>query len=304
MKNILVIGSLNVDFVIHTNYLPQIGETVTGYGFKTNPGGKGANQAVAASRLGGNVKMLGTVGNDIFGTNLIGCLDENNVGIEAVSTVNSSTGVAVITVYDGDNHIILDKGANEHLTIELINKYESILKWADIVIFQLEIPVETILYAARVAKKHGAIVVLNPAPVKELPDELYTYTDILIPNESEAANLLEAELNTIEDRCSAIAKFKSKGIEQVIITLGKDGCIYNDGNNIESYGAYNVETVDTTAAGDSFIAAICTSLAEGKTIEQAVSFATAVSAIVVGRNGAIPSLPTKNEVLEFIENNK
>lgn len=296
MKNILVIGSINMDMVINTNRLPNLGETIEGYGFETVPGGKGANQALAAAKLNGNVRMLGAVGNDIYADYLIENLKNNGVDITRIEKMDDNTGIAVITVCGGDNHIILDGGANKKLTQEVIEKNIDLIEWADLVVFQLEIPQDSILYAAKIAKELNTKVLLNPAPMQTINKEIIELVDIIIPNKNEAEQYLNITINDMTDAYAAVKKFLKMGIKQVIITLGKDGCVYNDKNIIKTQKAINVDVVDTTAAGDSFIGGFCVALCEGKTVEQAIKFATSVSALVVSKKGASTSLPERNEV--------
>lgn len=301
MKNILVVGSINMDLVIKTDRMPELGETLTGSGFATNPGGKGANQAVAASRLGAEVRMIGAVGSDTYGETMKKVLTENGVSCDGVRSMDTTTGIAVITVCRGDNCILLDKGANERVTPEYVGGYEELFIWADFVIFQLEIPQESILAAARLAKKHGANVVLNPAPAQPLDSELLSLTDILVPNEHEAALILDTVIRTPQQEEDAVRKLLDLGIEHAVITLGSRGCIFNDETGIRRQAAYHVDAVDTTAAGDSFIAALCVGLSHGLPFSGSVSYASAVSALAVTKEGAIPSLPFASEVREFMD---
>ncbi|MBE6632238.1 MAG: ribokinase [Ruminococcaceae bacterium] len=297
--NILVIGSLNMDLVISIDSVPKMGETIFGRDFTTVCGGKGANQAVAAARLGSVVKMIGSVGDDIFGKKLLDNLAIQGIGADGVETVSGPSGIAVITVCGGNNCIILEKGANLKTDCSSVEKHVELLEWADAVIFQFEVPYETVLYAAKKAKALGKTVIVNPAPIRDIDEELLGYIDILVPNEHEAMGLLGYEID--RKSCErAVKELLAKGISQVIITMGKEGCVYNDGNEIKRFGIYETEVVDTTAAGDSFIAGICTALGEGKDINDAVKFATAVSAIVVSRYGAGTSIPSREEVDEFL----
>ena len=299
MKNILIIGSINIDLVINTDILPKLGETIHGRNFMTAYGGKGANQAVAVAKLYGKADMIGAVGSDEFGKLLKGNLEANHVETKGVKIADTNSGVAVITVCGGDNHIILDGGANDAVSPAWIDENLDLIKNADIVIFQLEIPMETIIYAAKKAKECGCKVLLNPAPAAKLPEELLTYTDIIIPNEHEAA-IITGHENEVD----ALKALYDNGNRNVIVTLGSKGCIYNDGKEIKSQTPFKVKAVDSTAAGDSFIGGYCSALCEGKTMEEAIRFATAVSAITVSRPGASVSIPTRTEVEEFLKNQK
>lgn len=297
MKNILVIGSINADMVIYTDRMPQIGETISGRDFTVNQGGKGANQAVCAARLGGSVKMMGCVGNDANGEMIIRQLKDFGVGTDGIAKTDKPTGTAVITVCGGDNCIILDGGSNMLVTPEYIDKNTSLLEWADYVVFQFEIPIETVLYAAKKAKEMGKTVVVNPAPMKNFDKELLSYTDIFTPNRIECETLLNRSLKTNEDLEKAIRDINAMGVKNVIITLGSDGCIYNDGSEIKKHGIIKCEVVDTTAAGDSFLGGVLVTLARGETMESAVNFATYTSSITVSREGAGKSVPTYDEVI-------
>lgn len=300
-KNVLVIGSINVDYVIHTERLPKLGETLTGSDFAMNFGGKGANQAVALAKTGCNVKMLGAVGNDLSGDLAIQNLASFGIDTTDVMKVNAPTGAAVITVCGGDNHIILDIGANAHVTPDAIAAREHLFDWADIVVMQYEIPMESVLFAARMTKKHQKQVVLNPAPVKAADPELYKNVDLIIPNEFEAqliTGISPDDETTTRDAISALLKL---GCADALITLGKRGCAYTDGGDVRFAGIYPIKAVDTTAAGDSFIGGLCKSLCDGLSKSDAVSYASAVSAIAVSRHGAAASIPTADEVEEFLK---
>lgn len=293
MKNILVIGSINMDLVIHTPRLPKLGETLKGHSFMTACGGKGANQAIAVGKIYGSCTMIGAVGHDAFGKTMTDNLEANNVSTSGVSKIGENSGIAMITVCEGDNHILLDGGANDRLTPEWIDKHIELIQNADIVIFQLEVPMETVVYAAKKAKEFGAKVLLNPAPAAPLSDELLGLTDILIPNEH------EAEIITGIHEPEEAIKVLMQKCNQVIITLGEKGCIYNDGTEIKTSPAEKAKAVDTTAAGDSFIGAFCTALCEGKSLKDSIAFGAKVSAITVTRKGAAISIPTKEELLSF-----
>ena len=303
-KNVLVIGSINVDYVIHTDRIPKLGETVTGSEFAMNFGGKGANQAVAIAKSGCNVKMLGAVGKDLSGDLAIKNLESFGVDCSSVIKADAPTGAAVITVCGGDNHIILDVGANACVTPQLIEKQSSVFDWADILVMQYEIPTESVLFASRLAKEKGKTAILNPAPVKEVDKELYSYIDWIIPNEFEAQLITGIEQNTDSDAEAAMSRLRDMGAGNAIITLGKRGCAYRNGDGISYAGIFDVRRVDTTSAGDSFIGGFCSALCEGKNIDDAVYYASAVSSITIGRAGASVSIPTAAEVKEFLSKNK
>ena len=301
-KNVLVIGSINVDYVIHTERLPKLGETLTGSAFAMNFGGKGANQAVALAKTGSNVKMLGAVGKDLSGELAINNLKSFGIDTTDVLTVDAPTGAAVITVCKGDNHIILDIGANAFVTPEVIAEREALFDWADYVVMQYEIPMESVLFAARMTKKHGKKVILNPAPVKEADPALFAFVDLIIPNEFEAQLITGISPDDNATTEKAIRALQALGCKDAAITLGKRGCAYTtESGEIAYEGIYSVKVVDTTAAGDSFIGGLCKSLCEGSTMQDAVAYASAVSSITVSRPGAGVSIPTAEEVTEFLK---
>lgn len=299
-KNVLVVGSINMDYVIRTDRLPKLGETIEGKQFAMNFGGKGANQAVALARAGCSVTMLGAVGDDLPGTLAIQNLEACGVNCAGVARVPGPTGAAVITVCGGDNHIILDAGANGTVTPERIAACESLFSAADVIVMQYEIPMESVLAAAKTAKKYGKKVILNPAPVKAADAELYPYVDLLIPNEFEARGIVGIEP---ADRVSAEAAVKALcalGCREALITLGKHGCTYLSRGEVRFSGIYSVKAVDSTAAGDSFIGGLCAKLCEGCNMDESVAYASAVSAIAVSRHGAGVSIPTAAEAEAFL----
>ncbi len=296
MSKILVVGSINMDLTIETERMLKLGETISGKNFKTLAGGKGANQAVAASRLGGDVKFLGAVGEDSYGKELLENLENENIKFEGSVLEGTTTGIAVITVCGGDNCIILDGGANMKITPDTVRAKRCLFEWADFVVFQLEIPLDTVLCGAKLARECGAKVVLNPAPAQNLPDEIYKNTDIIIPNETEAEIITGIAIKDKNDCEKAVSELRSRGVEQVIITLGDKGCVYNKESEIIFKDPIETTVVDTTAAGDSFIGSVCVALGNGKTIDEAVDYATKVSSITVSRRGASVSIPYANEI--------
>lgn len=296
MSKILVVGSINMDLTIETERMLKLGETISGKNFKTLAGGKGANQAVAASRLGGDVKFLGAVGEDSYGKELLENLENENIKFEGSVLEGTTTGIAVITVCGGDNCIILDGGANMKITPDTVRAKRCLFEWADFVVFQLEIPLDTVLCGAKLARECGAKVVLNPAPAQNLPDEIYKNTDIIIPNETEAEIITGIAIKDKNDCEKAVSELRSRGVEQVIITLGDKGCVYNKESEIIFKDPIETTVVDTTAAGDSFIGSVCVALGNGKTIDEAADYATKVSSITVSRRGASVSIPYANEI--------
>ena len=300
MNSILLIGSLNMDMVIEAPKLPVIGESLIGSGFMTTPGGKGANQAIAIARLGGAVNMIGCVGDDSFGKRLYDNLKNNHVGTHMIKTMeNTSTGVAVITLVNGDNCIIVDTGANNQVLPENFEGFEDVIKESDLVVLQMEIPFETILEVVKLAAKHGTKILFNPAPAKQLPDNLLSQIDILTPNESECEIITGMSISSIDDAKNAALYLMNKGVKQVVITMGKRGVVYNDGTAIAHKEPPVVKAVDTTAAGDSFTAALAVKLSKGAQINEAIEFASYVGALTVTKKGAQESLPTLSEVEAF-----
>lgn len=285
-KKILVIGSINKDLVITAPRFPKKGETILGNNFCTTNGGKGANQACAIGKLGGNVAMLGAVGDDNFGKDLSNALYSNNVNIDNLLIKNNvSTGIAVITVTnDGANHIIVSQGANALITKDDIK--EKLIASFDIIVMQLEIPLEIAKYAASIACKLGKTVILNPSPAVKLDREFLSCIDILIPNETEI------------DIIGGIDYVLECGVKNIILTLGADGCELITKQNRKHFDAYKVDVADTTAAGDSFLGGVVRMLSYNKSINEAIEFAIRVSNITVTRKGAIDSIPEYNEVIE------
>jgi len=295
MPKITVAGSLNMDLCVETPRVPVMGETILGGGFFTSPGGKGANQAVAAAKLGAEVTMLGRAGSDAFGTQLIDNLRSNGVNTEHIRvTDDAPTGVAVILLKDGDNCIIVDPGANALLAPEDISGAEPVIAASDALVLQLEIPLPAARRAMELARAHGVTVLLNPAPAQTLPAGFLALADILTPNESECEIL-----TGITDMRRAARALTSMGIARVVVTLGGKGVMYSDGDRMVHRPALSVNVVDTTAAGDSFTGALAVSLAGGADFSDAVDFAQAVAALTVTRRGAQESLPRLEEVKEF-----
>lgn len=297
MKKILVVGSLNVDMVVRVPHMPVAGETILAEKADTVPGGKGANQAYAAGKLGAQTIMFGAVGNDRYAEIEKKSLQSAGVDVSRlIVRADFDTGLAWITVNDaGDNSIVVVSGANKTLSEKDIADNDDLLHSCDIVLCQMEIPVQTVLCAARRAKELGKTVILDPAPVpKDFPAELYTYVDIIKPNETELSLLTGAASSDYEKGTDIL---RSRGVKNVIVTLGGAGAFVNS----ETEGKHMltvrpVPVVDTTAAGDSFTAALAVRLASGSSLLQAVRYANEVATIVVTRKGAQTSIPTAEEV--------
>ena len=300
MKNICVIGSLNMDLVVNVDTMPKPGQTLLGNNFKEVPGGKGANQAVAMARLEGNVSMIGKVGNDGFGKTLIEALNNDNVNTNHVHIDNCSTGVAFITVdKNAQNTIVVAPGANFQLTKDDIDKNIDCIKNSDIVVIQLETPLETVKYALQVAKDLNKYTILNPAPAVKLDDDVIEHVDLLTPNETELEIISEIKIENEDDINKAAKKMIEKGVKELIVTLGSKGSLYINEEKSFFKTAYTVEAVDTTAAGDSFTGALAVALSNNKTIEKAMDFASKVGALSVMKEGAQSSLPTLKDVENF-----
>ena len=299
MKKIVVIGSLNMDSVIETPYMPKAGETISGKSVTLIPGGKGANQAYAAGILGGRVSMIGAVGRDAFGEILKSNLDRAGVDTSSVSVIEGgTTGQAFITVDgSGENSIIIIAGTNGMVTGELIQEHIEIIRESDIVIMQLEIPVETVEYVKDLAVSMGKTVIIEPAPaVAGLPDSFWQGVDYIKPNETELEILTGRKLRTLEELKEGARTLLARGVKHVIASLGGEGCLFVSEQEETFFPARKVTAVDTTAAGDSFTAAFALALSEGKSCSEAIRFGQKVSAIAVTRKGAQTSIPTREEV--------
>jgi ribokinase len=291
---IVVVGSLNMDLVIRSPHIPRPGETIIGGEFHTVPGGKGANQAVAAARLGAQVSMVGRVGHDAFGDALLENLAADGIDHTFVArTEEAATGVALIVVDDtGENSIVVSSGANMRLSPADVDAAGSVITAADVLILQLEVPLESVIRSAELAHAHGVRVVLNPAPARPLPAELLSMVDVLVPNESEAALL--AGLPVVRQSEAAAAKtLLASGVGTVILTLGERGALPASEGEISLVPAFDVEPVDSTAAGDAFVAGLAVALAEGRELREAVRWGNAAGGLATTRFGAQPSLPTR-----------
>lgn len=296
MKKLFIVGSLNMDLVIRVDKMPRAGETLTGEGFMSNPGGKGANQAVAAARLGAEAYMVGCVGRE-FGDELIASLAGYGVHTDFVRRADGvSSGVAVITVEGGDNRIILDKGANGCVSRELVDEAIAAASEGDYLMLQLEIPTEIVEYALRRGKEKGLITMLNPAPAAQLPKEIFAYCDYFTPNQSEAefyTGIYPADEDSAK-RCAA--ELQKRGVSNLVFTMGGDGSASVTDGVFRKASAFKVKAVDTTAAGDTYVAALAVKLSEGAPIDEAMTFASRASSITVTRRGAQQAVPTRAEV--------
>ena len=289
MGKAVVVGSINVDLVFTSNIRPKAGETVLGSTFSTIPGGKGANQAVAVSKLGAESFMIGCVGDDSNGEFSIKNLQLMNVETSYIEKVdNVPTGVANIVVAEQDNSIIVIAGANYEITIDTIDKHKDIILSADIVLLQLEIPLDVVEYTAEICKKNNVKVLLNPAPAVELPESLIKNATYITPNEHEL-NIILGKQHDIDE---TIKKYPNK----IIVTMGSKGVKYFDGNEMKLIPSYNVEVIDTTGAGDTFCGGLAAALVRGDKLEDAIIFANRAAAISITKLGAQSGMPYLNEI--------
>jgi ribokinase len=302
-ERVVVVGSLNMDLVVRSARMPRPGETILGGEFHMVPGGKGANQAVAAARLGAQVSMVGRVGDDAFGSELLQNLSAGGIDHEHVlRDAGSATGVALIVVDDaGQNSIVVASGANMNLAPSDVDAAATTLAHADVLLLQLESPVETVTRAAHIAHEHGVTVILNPAPARPLPRELLALVDVLVPNESETALLTGMPVGNHEEAVAASASLRAAGVGTTILTLGERGALLADETATRVFPAFEVDPLDTTAAGDAFLASLAVALAEGRSLDEAVQWGNAAGALATTRFGAQTSLPERRAVEQLLE---
>ena len=301
MKKILVLGSSNTDMTVKTPVMPVPGETVLGGDFTMSPGGKGANQAVAARRLGGDVSFICKLGRDVFGENALKHYLAEGLGTDGVLRSDLPSGVALITVDNAaENCIVVASGANLDITPADIAASSDALRACDILLMQLEIPVPAVLQAARIAHEAGATVVLNPAPYAALPEEIFSYIDLFIPNETELSAFSGLPVGDVPSAVRAAEVLFAKGVGKMIVTMGSKGSLLLDGGAPRTVSAFRVDAVDTTGAGDTYCGALCVALAEGRTLDEAARFASAASALSVTRMGAQTAMPSRQEAESFL----
>ena len=296
MKKIIVIGSSNVDMVMKTSHLPAPGETILGGEFLMNQGGKGANQAVAVRRMGGNLIFMAKLGNDILGRKSLEYFENEGIDTRYLTlTENAASGVALISVdSQAENSIIVASGANMLLNEQDVDRITEEMEEGDILLMQLEIPLQTVVYAAKKAFEKGVKMVLNPAPACNLPQELFPYLYMITPNAIEAEMLAGMKLGTDAEEVGK--KLYEMGVKNVIITLGAKGCLIIEEGISYHVDAFKVKSIDTTASGDTFNVALCVGLAEGMDLKQAAVIASKASSIAVTRMGAQPSIPYRKEI--------
>ena len=298
-----MLGSINMDLVAVAAALPKPGETVMGDGFATLPGGKGANQAVAAARLGADVRMIGRVGDDVFGPILLENLQAKWVDVsDVMTTPGMSSGIAVILLDDErENYIVGIYGANMACDEIQVQATSLALDGADALLLQMEIPLDVSLEAARIARQKEVRVIYDPAPPSEIPFSSYQSFDIIAPNQSEAEVLTGVEVSGIDSAYKAASILRSRGAHTALIKLGEQGVVYSTGDFVGHVPAFQVEAVDTVAAGDGFAGALAVALAEGQPIERALRFASAAGALVVTKRGAQDAMPNRVEVERLLE---
>lgn len=303
MPRVCVVGSANLDYTVALPRLPRVGETVSAGTLLVNRGGKGANQAVAARRLGAEVRLIGCVGDDDAGAAMRRALDEQGIGVEGVVTAPGvASGTALIFVdREGHNQIGVAPGANHRLTVEMARAGEPSIEWAQVLVSQLEVPVPVVRWALETARRHGVPTVLNPAPVQELSDELLGLVTYLTPNAGEVAALTGIEVSDLDSGRRAAARLCERGVGTVIITLGEEGALVYDGATAVHFEAFPIEAVDTTGAGDAFNGALAVGLSAGGSLEQVIPLASAAAALTCTRRGAQDALPDRADVERFLQ---
>ncbi len=303
MKQFCVLGSLNMDMVTRVERFPLPGETIIGQSFSIFPGGKGANQAVALGRLGCRVEMVGAIGDDMLGTQYRKVLVDAGVGAQGVViAAGSATGTASIEVNaQGENHIIVVAAANGTVSPAFVKDRRSYIEAADILLMQLEIPLESVLEAAKIAFAIGATIILDPAPAVQLPGELYQFLSIITPNETEAALLTGEDTSTEAGMLRAGGLLLDRGVQTVIIKAGRQGAFLINREGSVLIPGFSVKTIDTVAAGDSFNAGLACALGNGKTLTDAIRFANAVAALSTTREGAQSAMPSYKEAMALLE---
>ena len=283
---------------IQTDVLPQVGDIVAGGRFRICPGGKGANEAIAASRLGGSVSLITKTGNDLFGRQAKQMFSSEGIRTDYIfSDANNPSGVALIMVNNaGEKYISLAQGSITTLSLEEIDKTRSEIMDAKVLLIELETPIETALYAARIASESGVPVIINPSPQQTLPDELFSLASIMIPNRSEASKLTGVDVNDFDSAEEAARKLADKGVETVIITMGHRGALMLRDEETHIIEAFDADVKDTSGAGDVFCAAVCVAISENKDLLSAMKMASAAAALQGSRDGMMDAIPYRYEV--------
>lgn len=304
MKNIVVVGSLNMDLIVEVDRVPRVGETIKGENMNYLIGGKGCNQAVAASRLGNKVKMIGCVGNDSFGNEILNHLKKDGVNVDSIKKVdNISTGIATIFKMKYDNSIIVIPAANNYCSKELIDENIDVIKNADILITQLEIPIETVEYVLKIAKENGVKTILNPAPAREISNNILKNVDFITPNETEFEVILSKELKDAKELEEAMIYWQNENkCTKLIVTRGKDGSSYVEDNKVKTISTINVDVIDTTGAGDTFNGALAHGISNELSINDAITFAGIAASLSVTKFGAQTGMPEIKEVKSILNN--
>lgn len=302
MTDVVVVGSINIDLVVKATRAPKAGETISGSEFQMLPGGKGANQAIAASRLGAATMMVGCVGDDLFGRVSLDSLLSSGVNVENVIIVpDSATGTALIVVEEsGENRIVIVSGANSKVSSEAGNITENLIKSAKILILQFEIPLETNLKLIELAHDNGVKILLNPAPANKIPDQYLSLVDTLVVNQTEAELFVKFPIEGIDTAFKAAENLNQHGVETVIVTLGSKGAVLSTEEHKLFVPGIQVDVVDTTGAGDTFVGGLAASIVAGDSLETAVKFAVCASGLAVTRMGAQPAIPGKDDVLNHL----
>lgn len=300
MSDIVVIGSINMDLVVKTDDIPKIGETVLGHELVQVPGGKGANQSVAISKLGNKITFIGKVGEDMFGNILVDSLKDASVDTSRIEKENCNSGIAIINVdKEGNNNIVVIPGSNSKVDNDFLHKNIDVVENSKIVLFQFEIPLETVKNGLKVARKLGKITVLNPAPAYDLDDEIIENIDILIPNEYELEKISKVNITSNSSLLEAANVIIKKGVKELIVTLGSKGVLYVNKNEYKFYEPFKVKAIDTTAAGDSFIGGFLSSYVKDKDMDKSIELGQKAAALAIQKIGAQSSIPTMDEIKNF-----
>lgn len=298
MKRIVIIGSSNIDMIIHCDRLPVQGQIVAGRQFAMKSGGKGANQAIAAARMGGSVALVTKIGNDLFGKQSLELYESEGIALDYVFSdpdLPSSIGL-IMSDSLGEKYISIAQGAIRNLTVEDIDRARPAIERADYLLMELEIPLETAEYVTRIAAEHGVTVILNPSPVQAISPELLRGVQIIIPNKTEASLLTGILVDDWASACKAADSIREKGVETVVITLGSKGALVRTADGCYEIPAVKVETVDATAAGDTFCGVFCVGLSEGMDVVAAARMANRAAALSVSRLGSQEAIPYRAEV--------